>query len=505
MIVRRGNPVHPATVKGDLLVYNGSDFKPLAVGANDKILTADSAEATGLRWATAGAGSATDIYAARSSQAVVAGTAIVVTDGEPVTRVTMTGNVTMTAAPTIAAGREGQLAVIVNDDTADNLILSDAGVLAGSLLRLGASTRTLTPGASLILVYDATIGAWIEHNYNTLVTITPAILTHTINIGAGASNSQNAEVAGSGTHTPTFAWTYTGVPSAGTVDVSAGGDPGTDYPATILTPFTSLVGPGFNKGTSVGTVRTFTPTITVNGVPLSTPTATVTYINRRYAGPNSQATMLSSAQILALDGTGGVSGLSTTQYGTFVVDTLTGEYFWFAYRSALTDPAYLSIEGEIAGFTIVGLVSHTNDSVFVENFDGLKSVNTNIGAGKTFITSSSRPTNRIYMGPHTGSDITDAQILTLDDTADGESVLSASVARTYTAIKIEAGEYLWFCHPDVVADLATIKDASTGFGIDGAYQADITHVNQWGYSETYRRWRSTNTGIFPTGQDVIVT
>jgi hypothetical protein len=43
--------------KGDLVPGTGADtFSRLAVGANDTVLTADSAQATGLKWATPNAG-----------------------------------------------------------------------------------------------------------------------------------------------------------------------------------------------------------------------------------------------------------------------------------------------------------------------------------------------------------------------------------------------------------------------------------------------------------------
>ena len=44
----------PLTTKGDLYTFSTVDAR-LAVGANDTVLTADSSEATGLKWATAGA------------------------------------------------------------------------------------------------------------------------------------------------------------------------------------------------------------------------------------------------------------------------------------------------------------------------------------------------------------------------------------------------------------------------------------------------------------------
>jgi hypothetical protein len=59
----------PSTTKGDLIVHNGTDNVRVAVGAtNGHVLTVDSAEATGVKWAAAsGGGSATTdnrIYAA---------------------------------------------------------------------------------------------------------------------------------------------------------------------------------------------------------------------------------------------------------------------------------------------------------------------------------------------------------------------------------------------------------------------------------------------------------
>jgi hypothetical protein len=48
--------------KGDLVAGTGADaFSRLGVGANDTVLTADSAQATGLKWATASSGGMTSI------------------------------------------------------------------------------------------------------------------------------------------------------------------------------------------------------------------------------------------------------------------------------------------------------------------------------------------------------------------------------------------------------------------------------------------------------------
>jgi hypothetical protein len=41
------------TTKGDVVVFNGTDVQRVGVGANNTVLTADSAETAGVKWATA--------------------------------------------------------------------------------------------------------------------------------------------------------------------------------------------------------------------------------------------------------------------------------------------------------------------------------------------------------------------------------------------------------------------------------------------------------------------
>lgn len=53
--------ITPTTTKGDLLVENGSIVTRLGVGTNGQVLTADSAESTGIKWATPSAGGSTTL------------------------------------------------------------------------------------------------------------------------------------------------------------------------------------------------------------------------------------------------------------------------------------------------------------------------------------------------------------------------------------------------------------------------------------------------------------
>ncbi len=104
----------------------------------------------------------------KAVQTVVAGTAIVA-DYELV-QLNSTGNVTMTAAPTIADGIDGQMLTLLNVDSADTITLQDQGTLANSNLRLMAAAVAIGPRGSIQLVYSATIGDWVQSG-NLVVTL----------------------------------------------------------------------------------------------------------------------------------------------------------------------------------------------------------------------------------------------------------------------------------------------------------------------------------------------
>ncbi len=76
-------------------------------------------------------------------------------------KVTTTAALTLTSAPTITDGVDGQLVRILNVGT-NALTLQDQNTLAASNLRLTAATVTLAPRQSLELMFSSTIGDWVQ-------------------------------------------------------------------------------------------------------------------------------------------------------------------------------------------------------------------------------------------------------------------------------------------------------------------------------------------------------
>lgn len=477
---------------------------PAAQGVTGQTLV-HSATPGILEWGTAG--SSTSLFSNRASQNLTSvSQTIVVTDGTPITPITSNGTYTLTAVPTIASGREGQLVILINVG-AYNITIQDLGTLGGSNIRLSSSqtggTRTLIPFRSICtLIYNSTYNGWCEASFNDLKTFTPSISSFTVNVGTGASAAVIREIASalSVENAPVFAMTYVGVPTAATIDINSGEINPSDYPSTVITPFTSHTGPTFYKGSTIGAVRQFTINATVSGSSVNR-TCTVTYYNSRYGGINTKGTALTSAETVAL----GIVATDNSKYGSFAANATGANYFWYCYRSLLGTVTYWSIDNERAAFTRIGTgtVSVTNASGYSETFEQYRSNLTGLG-NRTVEARVTEANNRVYCGPNTATQITTGGILTLDDTADGSSRLANIVTGTYS-IRITGSNYLWICHPDAINDINFVTDLVTGFQVGGSYQSDVSHTNDMGYTENYRCWRSTNPGIFPSTQNISVT
>jgi parallel beta-helix repeat protein len=71
------------------------------------------------------------------------------------------GSITLTSAPTIADGFNGQTVILTNVGAQD-VVIQDQGTLASSNLRLTAATVTITPRDSVTLVYNTTNNDWVQ-------------------------------------------------------------------------------------------------------------------------------------------------------------------------------------------------------------------------------------------------------------------------------------------------------------------------------------------------------
>jgi hypothetical protein len=102
-----------------------------------------------------------------NAQTLAAATEIVA--NSTVVQINCAGNVTSSAAPTIADGVDGQKLTIINVDSTDTYTLSDQGTLANSNLRLSATTVDLAPRSSISLLYSVSIGDWVQVGLTTVI------------------------------------------------------------------------------------------------------------------------------------------------------------------------------------------------------------------------------------------------------------------------------------------------------------------------------------------------
>lgn len=106
---------------------------------------------------------------AKLSQSMAAATTIAARSSSNL-NLSATGNITLTATPTIDVVNaiDGQKITLTNV-SAFSITLQDSGTLAGSALRLGATTRTLATQGSITLEYRSSLSAWAETDFTNLI------------------------------------------------------------------------------------------------------------------------------------------------------------------------------------------------------------------------------------------------------------------------------------------------------------------------------------------------
>jgi len=79
-----------------------------------------------------------------------------------------TSNLVLNATPTIPAGRDSQVVILINC-AIFTVTLQDGGTLPGSGLKLGAATRVLAQGDNITLMYHPDLNAYVETAFTNVV------------------------------------------------------------------------------------------------------------------------------------------------------------------------------------------------------------------------------------------------------------------------------------------------------------------------------------------------
>jgi hypothetical protein len=215
------NALSPTTTKGDLIVSNGSDNVRLPVGTNNYVLTADSSEATGVKWSVSGGGMADPgangvvvrtALNTTTARTITAGTGISVSNGDGVsanptitnsgvTSLTGTANevevsastgaITVSLPATINANTTGNAANVTGVVAAANGGTGQSSYAVGDLLY--ASTTTALSKLADVATGNALIsgGIGVAPSYGKIGLTTHISGTLPIaNGGSGATTAQ---------------------------------------------------------------------------------------------------------------------------------------------------------------------------------------------------------------------------------------------------------------------------------------------------------------------------
>jgi hypothetical protein len=139
----------PSTTKGDIIVYDGTDNVRLPVGTNGHYLVADSATASGVKWAAAASGGVTSVTAS----------APLASSGGSTPDISLTGTVAVANGGTgLTAGTSGGVLYY----SATNTLASSAALAANSLViggGAGVAPSTITTGVGVVTALGVNTGS----------------------------------------------------------------------------------------------------------------------------------------------------------------------------------------------------------------------------------------------------------------------------------------------------------------------------------------------------------
>ena len=162
------------TTKGDIVAFDGTDVARLGVGTNDYVLTADSTQTTGLKWAQASGGSLTNTTSASTSYTLSL--------SDVNKRIGFTSNSTVTVTlpsdSTAAIPVNSVIEIYQSGSSANNSFDVSAGAGATLGASRGRTSLSLQQGTSVVCIKTAA---------NTWYCLTNSeMVSHTQGLSAGA-------------------------------------------------------------------------------------------------------------------------------------------------------------------------------------------------------------------------------------------------------------------------------------------------------------------------------
>ena len=178
----------PGTTKGDVIMYNGSTYIRLAVGTDTHVLTADSGEASGVKWAAGGDGDLTEVQVSGGLLTVTSGTGPV-----PVVGVTTAAVQAATAIylPLTGGALSGAL---TTSSTIDGRTVSTDGTKLDTIDENADVTFTALPGT--------TKGDVVMHNGSTYVRLGVGDDDQVLTADSGEASGVKWAAAGGGGSSP---------------------------------------------------------------------------------------------------------------------------------------------------------------------------------------------------------------------------------------------------------------------------------------------------------------